>query len=149
MQRTRPVIVGTGRRVVQNFRLADWEIPRGHHIMAAATMIHKDPRFFERPLEFDPDRFVDRKPDTYTWIPFGGGTRRCPGAAFAHMEMDIVVRTLLERFDLQTTDAADERWRNRGIAFAPARGGRAVVFRRAVAPTVRAPDLAADATATS
>jgi cytochrome P450 len=149
VQRTRPVIVGTGRRVVQNFRLADWEIPRGHHIMAAATMIHKDPRFFERPLEFDPDRFVDRKPDTYTWIPFGGGTRRCPGAAFAHMEMDIVVRTLLERFDLQTTDAADERWRNRGIAFAPARGGRAVVFRRAVAPTVRAPDLAADATATS
>jgi hypothetical protein len=134
IQRTRSVIVGTGRRVMQDFELGDWVLPKGDHVMVSAVLIHNDPRFFERPLEFDPDRFVDRKPDTYTWIPFGGGTRRCPGAAFAHMEMDIVLRTLLREFDLQATAEPDERWRNRGIAYAPARGGRAIVRRVARSP---------------
>jgi cytochrome P450 len=92
-------------------------------------MIHNDERFFERPWQFDPDRFVGRKPDTYTWIPFGGGTRRCIGAAFAQMEMDIVLRTLLREFDLVATGERGEKWRSRGVAFAPARGGRAVVRR--------------------
>jgi hypothetical protein len=92
-------------------------------------MIHNDERFFERPLQFEPDRFLTRKPDTYTWIPFGGGTRRCPGAAFAHMEIDIVMRTLLREFDLQSTTEPDEAWRNRGVAYAPRRGGRAIVKR--------------------
>jgi cytochrome P450 len=100
-------------------------------VFVSAALIHNDDRFFERPAQFEPDRFVDVKPDTYTWIPFGGGTRRCPGAAFAHMEMDIVLRTLLCRFDLQTTNEADEGWRDRGIAYAPAGGGRALVLRRA------------------
>jgi hypothetical protein len=134
VQRTRPVIDGTGRRVLQDFPLGDWVIPKGCHVMVAARMIHEDPRFFDRPTEFDPDRFLDTKPDTYTWVPFGGGTRRCPGAAFAHMEMDIVLRTLLRRFELQSTDDRAERWRNRGIAYAPARGGRAAVLRRGAAP---------------
>ncbi len=129
VQRTRPVIIGTGRHVVKDFRLGDFVIPAGHHLFVVATAIHNDERFFERPLQFDPDRFVGRKPDTYTWIPFGGGTRRCPGAAFAHMEMDIVIRTLLRRFELQPTSEADEAWRNRGVAFAPRRGGRSVVGR--------------------
>jgi cytochrome P450 family 138 len=130
VQRTRPVISGTGRVVAADeFALGEWRVPRGHRIFAAAGLIHNDERFFERPREFDPDRFVDRKPDTYTWIPFGGGTRRCIGAAFAHMEMDVVLRTLLRQFDLQATTEAGERWHNRGVAFAPARGGRAILRR--------------------
>jgi cytochrome P450 family 138 len=129
VQRTRPVIVGTGRHAIQDFPLDDWLIPKGHHLFAAATMIHNDERFFERPLQFEPDRFLTRKPDTYTWIPFGGGTRRCPGAAFAHMEMDIVIRTLLREFHLQSTTEPDEAWRNRGVAYAPKRGGRAILRR--------------------
>jgi len=129
VQRTRPVIVGTGRHAIQDFQLDEWLIPKGYHLFAAATMIHNDERFFERPLRFEPDRFLARKPDTYTWIPFGGGTRRCPGAAFAHMEMDVVIRTLLREFDLQSTTEADEAWRNRGVAYAPRRGGRAVLRR--------------------
>jgi cytochrome P450 family 138 len=134
VQRTRPVITGTGRVVAaEEFALGEWRIPKGHRVFAAANLIHGDERFFERARQFDPDRFVGRKPDTYTWIPFGGGTRRCIGAAFAHMEMDVVLRTLLRELDLQPTTEPSERWHNRGVAFAPARGGRAVVRR------VRAP----------
>jgi cytochrome P450 len=129
VQRTRPVIAGTGRFVLQDFELGDWVIPAGCHLFAAATMIHNDERFFDRPLQFDPDRFLGTKPDTYTWIPFGGGMRRCPGAAFAHMEMDIVLRTLLREFELLTTGAPRERWSDRGVAYAPARGGRVAVRR--------------------
>jgi cytochrome P450 len=129
VQRTRPVIIGTGRHVIQDFPLGQYVIPAGYHVFVVATAIHNDERFFERPLQFDPDRFLGRKPDTYTWIPFGGGTRRCPGAAFAHMEMDIVIRTLLRTFELQPSSEPDEAWRNRGVAFAPRRGGRAVVRR--------------------
>jgi len=131
VQRTRPVIIGTGRHVMQDFPLGAWVVPRGYHLFVVATAIHNDERFFERAAEFEPDRFLGRKPDTYTWIPFGGGTRRCPGAAFAHMEMDIVIRTILRAFELQRSSEPDEPWRNRGVAFAPRRGGRAVVRRRA------------------
>jgi cytochrome P450 len=149
VQRTRPVIVGTGRKVMTDvFELGEWRIPKGHRIMASAVMIHNDERFFERAREFQPDRFVGRKPDTYTWIPFGGGTRRCIGAAFAHMEMDIVLRTLLREFDLVTTSEPSARWRSRGVAFAPDDGGLAVVRRRHDAGTPAAsgaPRLAAAA----
>ncbi len=128
VQRTRPVIPSVDRIVaVDEFELDGWTVPRGHRVIAVATLIHNDPRFFERPREFDPDRFVGRKPDTYTWIPFGGGTRRCVGAAFAQMEMDIVLRSLLRDFELVPTAEPDEAWRPRGVAFAPAGGGRAIL----------------------
>jgi cytochrome P450 len=140
IQRTRPVIVATSRLVVGDvFELGEWRIPRGHRVVVSVSMIHNDARFFERPAEFDPDRFVDRKPDTYTWVPFGGGTRRCIGAAFAQMEMDVVLRELLREFDLATTAERGERWRSRGVAAAPARGGRAVVSRVAASDRSGAP----------
>ncbi|HWT93855.1 MAG TPA: cytochrome P450, partial [Solirubrobacteraceae bacterium] len=135
IQRTRPVIVGTSRKVkAESFALNGWEIPKDHRIMVAARLIHNDARFFARPKSFEPDRFLHRKPDTYTWVPFGGGTRRCIGAAFAHMEMDVVLRILLTDFELTPTTERGERWRSRGIAGAPARGGLARV-RRVDAPT--------------
>ncbi len=146
VQRTRPVIVGTSRVVATaEFELGPWRIPRGYRLVAAATIIHNDERFFERPSQFEPDRFVGRKPDTYTWIPFGGGTRRCIGAAFAQMEMDIVLRTMLSGFDLQTTSEPGEKWHSRGVAFAPSRGGLAVVRRHRALPAqeTRTSDLAA------
>ena len=142
LQRTRPVIAATGRHVLKEFQLGEWVIPKDHHVIVAASMIHSDARFFERPKQFEPDRFIDRKPDSYTWIPFGGGTRRCPGAAFAHMEMDIVLRTLLREFELQPTSDPNEGWRNRGIAYAPKRGGRAIVRRRGPAPGAIRPSRA-------
>ncbi len=130
VQRTRSVISGTSRHTLEDFPLGEWTVPKGTQVVVSAQMIHRDERFFERPLQFQPDRFIDTKPDTYTWIPFGGGTRRCPGAAFAHMEMDVVLRTLLRHYELKTTTEQGERWNDRGIAFAPADGGMAVVQRR-------------------
>jgi cytochrome P450 len=131
VQRTRPVITSTDRLVgVEAFELGEWRIPRGYRIVVMATLIHNDPRFFERPEAFDPDRFVARSPDTYTWVPFGGGTRRCVGAAFAQMEMSVVLRTVLRELALAPTTDPDERWRARGVAFAPAGGGQAVVRSR-------------------
>jgi cytochrome P450 len=133
VQRSRPVISGTSRHTLVDFPLGGRIIPRGHQIVVSASLIHRDPRFFAEPHRFAPGRFLERGPrgdDAYTWIPFGGGTRRCPGAAFAHMEMDIVLRTLLREFDLGSTDRPGERVHDRGIANAPARGGRAVVRRR-------------------
>jgi cytochrome P450 len=129
LQRARPVIAATSRHTLVDFPLGGRIIPRGRQIIVSATLIHNDPRFFAEPWRFDPDRFLEHGPDTYTWIPFGGGTRRCPGAAFAHMEMDIVLRTLLREFDLAVTTRPGEKVRDRGIANAPAQGGRIAVRR--------------------
>jgi cytochrome P450 family 138 len=127
LQRSRPVITAFGRRVATDFELGGYVVPQGHQVIVSTMLVHHDERFFDRAEEFQPDRFVGCKPDTYTWIPFGGGTRRCIGAAFAQMEMDVVLRILLREFDLKTTPAPGEQWRSRGVAFAPARGGLGVV----------------------
>jgi cytochrome P450 family 138 len=133
VQRTRPVIQGTSRFVMQPFELGPWRLEPGTSVVVSALLTHEDARYYPDPLRFDPDRFVGIKPDTYQWLPFGGGTRRCIGAAFAHMEMDVVLRTLLQRYDLALTSERDEGWRFRGVAFAPARGGRVAVRNQASA----------------
>jgi hypothetical protein len=130
LQRVRPTISGAGRYAREDFPLGEWVIAEGTTIMVSARLLHNDPRSYDDPLRFDPDRFVGRAPDTYRWVPFGGGIRRCIGAAFAHMEMDVVLRTLLSTFELVPTTDGAEAWRFRGVAFAPRRGGVAVVRRR-------------------
>jgi cytochrome P450 len=130
VQRTRPVIFFAGRVTMRPYDLAGYRLPRGVLIAQAAAMTHFDPTLFEDPHRFNPDRFVDKLPDTYAWIPFGGGVRRCIGATFAHMEMEVVLRTLLERVTLEPTTKPDERWKFRGVAQAPREGGRVVVHRR-------------------
>jgi cytochrome P450 len=131
VQRTRPVIFFAGRHTMRPYELAGYRLPEGVLIASAAAMTHFDPRLFDQPDRFDPDRFLDRRPDTYAWIPFGGGIRRCIGATFAHMEMDVVLRTLLEQVTIVPTERPGEGWAFRGVAMAPARGGRATVRRRA------------------
>jgi cytochrome P450 family 138 len=130
VQRTRPVIFFAGRHTMQPYELAGYLLPEGVLIASAAAMTHFDPRLFDAPDRFDPGRFVDRRPDTYAWIPFGGGIRRCIGATFAHMEMDVVLRVLLERVALVPTEQPGEGWTFRGVALAPARGGRVAIRRR-------------------
>jgi cytochrome P450 len=130
IQRVRPVIGATGRMVMQPFELGEWRLPPGARVVTQGSVMHADDRFHQNAARFDPDRYVDQKPDTYAWIPFGGGVRRCIGAAFAQFEMEVVIRTMLRLFELQTTDAPAERESFRGVAFAPAKGGRAVVRRR-------------------
>jgi cytochrome P450 len=130
VQRNRPVIGATGRTVMEPFELGEWRLPPGTRVVALVSIMHADDRLHRDADRFDPDRYLDAKPPTYSWIPFGGGVRRCLGAAFAQFEMDVVIRTMLRHFSLQPTDAPGERERFRGVAFAPARGGRAVVHRR-------------------
>ena len=141
IQRTRPVISFAGRGVRKPYVLGGYELPVGTRIGLCAALTHYDPALFPHPDRFDPDRFLDKLPDTYAWIPFGGGVRRCIGATFAHMEMDVVLRVLLERVELLPTDAPDEPWRFRGVAWTPAAGGVAVVRRRA--PVRRAAETVA------
>ena len=130
VQRTRPVVEATTRVTRERIRLGEWVIPKDHAVIASITMAHNSQQNFADPKVFNPDRFLGGNPDTHTWIPYGGGIRRCIGAAFANMEMNVTLRTLLREFELGTTYAAGERRHSRGIATAPARGGRAVVYRR-------------------
>jgi hypothetical protein len=130
VQRVRPVITFAGRNTIKPFELGGYRIPENHLIGLSAGLTHYDPRLFPEPDRFLPERFLDALPDTYSWIPFGGGIRRCIGATFAHMELDVVLRVLLERVELQPTDAPDEPWRFKGVAWTPGAGGRAVVRRR-------------------
>ncbi|MGZ8802533.1 MAG: cytochrome P450 [Mycobacterium sp.] len=130
VQRTRPVIEALVRVTKQRIRLGEWVIPEGHGVMPSITLMHTSRRHFVEPQLFNPDRFIGGTPDSLTWIPFGGGVRRCIGAAFANMEMTVTLRELLREFEFSTTNAPAERRRSRGIATAPRLGGRAVVYRR-------------------
>jgi cytochrome P450 len=133
VQRARPVIDATLRKVrVADLRLGRWTLPKGQVVLVSIYLMHRDEALFPNAGRFDPDRFVGARPDTHQWIPFGGGVRRCIGAAFAHLEMNVVLRTMLRDFTLEPTSERGERWHSRGVAFCPAKGGRAVVWRRAV-----------------
>lgn len=136
VQRTRPVIDFTGRQVkAPSAQIGRWTLPRGMNVFVSIYLLHNDDTLFPDARRFHPDRFVGARPDTYQWIPFGGGVRRCIGAAFASMEMDVTLRTVLQEFELEATTAPDEKWHSRGVASAPADGGRVVVRRRAPRPT--------------
>jgi cytochrome P450 family 138 len=128
--RVRPVINATARVVMKPFQIGEWTMPPGSTVVTGIAPLHVDERFHERANRFEPDRYVGKKPDTYAWIPFGGGMRRCLGAAFAQFEIDVVLRTLLRNFELQPTGEPGERESFRGVAFAPSKGGVAVVRRR-------------------
>ncbi|ULE34848.1 cytochrome P450 [Mycobacterium sp. IDR2000157661] len=127
LQRNRTVIDFSGRHVAApHFDLGPWRIPHGYTVMVALANMHANPEVFPDPERFDPDRFLGKRPPT-AWVPFGGGTRRCIGAAFAEVEMDVVLRTVLSRLTVDTDDAPDEKVHFRGIAFTPKDGGRVVV----------------------
>jgi cytochrome P450 family 138 len=131
VQRARTVIDFAARRVnPEVYQLGEWVIPRGDSMIVGIGQIHGNPDVFPDPERFDPQRYIGTKPSALSWIPFGGGARRCVGAAFANMEMDVVLRTVLRRFTIETTDAPGERWHCRGVAFTPKDGGRVVVHRR-------------------
>jgi cytochrome P450 family 138 len=138
VQRMRPVIAFAGRVVRKPYELGGFRLPVGTRLLLAACLTHYDPDLFSRPDRFEPDRFLDTVPDTYTWIPFGGGIRRCIGATFAHMEMDVVLRVLLERVELLPTDAPPEPWAFRGVVWAAGEGGKAAVRHRVREPVTDA-----------
>lgn len=111
--RVRPVIPGVVRG--EPYELGDYSIPSGVEINPSIAVVHRG-KSFPAPLEFRPERFLDADPpDTYSWIPFGGGTRRCLGASFALFEMRVAIRTILERAVLEPVDRRPERVERRGI----------------------------------
>ncbi len=131
VQRVRTVIDFAARHVYPPvFRLGEWVIPQGDSILVCISQVHRNPDVFPDPERFDPQRYLGNKPPAFAWIPFGGGTRRCVGAAFANMEMDVVLRTVLREFTIEPTAAPGERWHSRGVAFTPKDGGRVAVRRR-------------------
>jgi cytochrome P450 len=132
--RARPVVSFAVRYTRKPFELGDYRLPVGTRILLAAILTHYDPRLFPHPDRFDPDRFLGVTPDTYSWIPFGGGVRRCIGASFAQMEMDVVLRVMLERIELLPTSEREEEASFRGIVWVPSEGGRLVMRRRAPQP---------------
>ena len=131
LQRSRTVIDFAGRNVAApHFDLGEWHVDHGSNILVSIVDLHDDADIFENPQRFDPDRFVGTKPPTFGWLPFGGGTRRCIGAAFANTEMNVVLRTVLEHFEIETDDAPDEKIHHRGVAYTPKDGGKVVMKRR-------------------
>ena len=129
IQRARTVIDFAGRHVAApTFELGEWRIPRGYTILVSISQLHETA--FENPGQFDPYRFVGNRPPTFAWVPFGGGTRRCIGATFANTEMDVVLRTVLRHFTLDSTTDPGEKVHSRGVAYTPKRGGRIVLHHR-------------------
>jgi cytochrome P450 len=120
--RARPVIVDVARKLTAPMSIASYEIPAGTYVMAAIAALHYRDDLFPEPERFLPERFLGGRADTYSWIPFGGGVRRCIGAAFAEYEMRVVLRAILERAELSVPDPRPEKVRSRNITLAPARG---------------------------
>ena len=132
------MIPGVGRVVRgEPFRLNGYAIPPGVEINPSIRMIHRRADLYPEPARFRPERFLGPDaPDTYTWVPFGGGTRRCLGASFALMEMRVVLQRVLERTTLRAADPAPEKVQFRAITLAPRNGVR-VVQDRAPAPAAQ------------
>lgn len=125
--RSRPVIPMIGRRVQVPWRLGDYAIPAGTGVSMSILLVHHREDLYPDPFSFRPERWVDRKPKTYEWIPFGGGTRRCLGAALAMAEMRVVLRAMAERLDLEAADLEPEHATHRNVTMIPAHGGKVVV----------------------
>ncbi len=127
--RARPVIVDVARKLTAPARIGDYELPSGTFAMAAIAALHYREDLFPAPEEFRPERFLEGKADSYAWIPFGGGVRRCIGAAFAEYEMRTVLREFVTHADLRAPDPRPERVAVRNITLAPGKGARVILDR--------------------
>jgi len=135
--RTRPVLTIAARKLVAPLSVGGWDLPAGVHVAPCIYLTHRRPELYRDPTAFRPERFLgDDAPDGYAWLPFGGGIRRCVGAAFAAMEMTEVLRAVAARVELRADRPAGERMRRRSLTLTPER--RAIV----VAEPLRSSDPA-------
>jgi cytochrome P450 len=129
--RRRPVLPNAAPRLVMEpVEIGGVRYEPGVCLIANAYLLHHDPDVYPDPYAFRPERFLDEQPGTYTWIPFGGGRRRCLGASFAMLEMKIVLRALLARNELVPVEPGNEGARRRSITLSPRAGSRAVLRAR-------------------
>jgi cytochrome P450 len=125
--RSRPVIPIIGRRVTVPWQLGEYRVPAGTSVLMSILLLHHRDDLYPDPFAFRPERFLGRKPGTYTWIPFGGGIRRCLGAALAMAEQRVVLREIARRTDLYAPDPRPERARHRNVTMIPEAGARVVM----------------------
>jgi cytochrome P450 len=128
--RVRPVIVDVARRLTRETEIGGWRLPAGTLVLPAIAVLHMRPDLYEAPEEFRPERWLEGEVESYAWIPFGGGVRRCIGASFAQMEMRTVLREVLRRVRLRAPSSRPERGVVRHVTVVPGRGARAIVDRR-------------------
>ena len=124
--RLRPVVPLAGRRLSEDLRVDGHVLPPGTDVTPAIWLAHTRPDRYPEPYAFRPERFLEDAPATYTWIPFGGGVRRCLGAAFAEMEMRVALSEILARRTLRPASSSAERVARRNVTFSP-RGGTRVL----------------------
>jgi cytochrome P450 len=117
--RLRPVISLVARRLREPVEIGGWRLPAGLTVTPSIYLVHRRPDVYPDPERFEPERFLDNPPGTYTWIPFGGGVRRCIGGSFAHFEMQVVLGELVKRRRLRATRPAAERVFRRAITETP------------------------------
>jgi cytochrome P450 len=134
--RMRPVITEVARNLVEPMEIGGYGLPAGTFVLPAILAIHYRPDLYRDPFEFRPERFLEGEGEGYTWIPFGGGVRRCIGAAFAQYEMRVVLSAIFERADLRAAKPDPEDMRPRNVTLAPARGA-VVVLERPLRPAAQ------------
>jgi cytochrome P450 family 135 len=122
--RIRPVVFDVGRVLTEPVDLAGYRLPAGVMVAPGLGLVHASPKIYQDPDRFDPDRMLGATLSPTTWMPFGGGNRRCLGAAFAMFEMRVVLREILRRVELSTTTAADERQKLKHVILVPHRGAQ-------------------------
>jgi cytochrome P450 len=128
--RVRPVIVDVARKLTRDTQVGAWRLPAGTMVLPAIAAIHARPDLYPSPEEFRPERFLEAETESYAWIPFGGGVRRCIGASFAQVEMRVVLREVLRRVRLRADSRRPERPQVRHVTVVPSRGCRVVVEER-------------------
>ncbi len=140
--RLRPVVPLAGRRLAKELSAEGLTLPAGTDVSPAIWLTHTRADVYPEPFAFKPERFLEGAPDTYAWIPFGGGVRRCLGASFAELEMRIVLREVLGRCELRKASPAPEKTARRNITLSP-KAGTPVVLTARRAGERRAAQLAA------
>jgi cytochrome P450 len=128
--RVRPVIPFIVRMVKRRWQLGEYIVPADTPVAVSIVALHHRDDVYPEPSAFRPERFLSQKPGTYTWIPFGGGIRRCLGASLAMAEQRVVLRAITARTDLAAPDPAPERPRQRNVTMIPQRGARVAVERK-------------------
>jgi cytochrome P450 family 135 len=129
--RLHPVIYGVARMLTEDVELGGYRIPAGYTVLPGIGPVHADPAHHTDPQQFRPERFLDGSATTATWLPFGGGARRCLGAGFALLEAGTILREVLLRYRISPARPRPEKTRARNITLAPSGGARIVVHRRA------------------
>jgi cytochrome P450 len=132
--RLRPPVPVVVRTLLEPMRLGGYDLPAGTTVAPCIHLIHRDERHYSEAHRFLPERFVGKQPGTYTWIPFGGGVRRCLAASYAEMEMKRVLRIVLETTELRAVESSAERARKSAISFAPDQKGLVIAEPRETEP---------------